>query len=79
MNQKNISSAIDVLTSLFYVHKDQYVGMMTFEYYVEIGLLKDASLVAGVIEEKRCFDLIHILKLLDMPTADYIESILRGY
>ncbi|MFK4423967.1 hypothetical protein [Bacillus sp. RC51] len=79
MNYKNVSSAIDVLTNLFYVHKDQYVGMMTFEFYVEIGLLKNASLVAEVIEEKRCFDLIHIMKLLDMPTAEHVESILRGY
>ncbi|EJR31130.1 MULTISPECIES: hypothetical protein [Bacillus cereus group] len=78
MNKKNLSSAIDVLQNLFYVHKDQYVGIQTFEFYLEIGLLQDSRLVAEVIEENRAFDLIHIMKLLDMPAAEYIENILRG-
>ncbi|PGY11965.1 hypothetical protein [Bacillus cereus] len=78
MNKKNLSSAIDVLQNLFYVHKDQYIGIQTFEFYVEIGLLQDSRLVAEVIEENRAFDLINIIKLLDMPTAEYIENILRG-
>ncbi|PEF45310.1 hypothetical protein CON22_17535 [Bacillus cereus] len=79
MNKKNLSSVIDVLTNLFYVHKDQYVGMKTFEFYVESGFFKNASLVAEVIEENRCFDLIHTMKLLDMTTAEHIENILRSY
>lgn len=78
MNKKNLSSAIDVLQNLFYVHKNQYIGIQTFEFYVEIGFLQDSRLVAEVIEEYRAFDLLHIIKLLDMPAAEYIENILRG-
>lgn len=78
MNKKNLSSAIDVLQNLFYVHKNQYIGIQTFEFYVEIGFLQDSRLVAEVIEENRAFDLLNIIKLLDMPAAKYIESILRG-
>lgn len=78
MNKKNLSSAIDVLQNLFYVHKNQYIGIQTFEFYVEIGFLQDSRLVAEVIEENRAFDLLNIIKLLDMPAAEYIENILRG-
>ncbi|MGQ0437730.1 hypothetical protein ACT4UT_05615 [Bacillus sp. B-TM1] len=63
---------------MFYVHKNQYIGIQTFEFYVEIGFLQDSRLVAEVIEEYRAFDLLHIIKLLDMPAAEYIENILRG-
>ncbi|WP_242268917.1 hypothetical protein [Bacillus cereus group sp. BfR-BA-01352] len=78
MNKKNLFSAIDVLQNLFYVHKNQYIGIQTFEFYVEIGFLQDSRLVAEVIEENRAFDLLNIIKLLDMPAAEYIENILRG-
>ncbi|PGM60055.1 hypothetical protein CN947_18965 [Bacillus cereus] len=78
MNRQNVSSAIDVLTSLFYVNKDQYLGMKTFELYVELGLLKDERLVAEVLEEKRSFDILHAMKLFDIPIAQRIESILKG-
>ncbi|MCU5002932.1 hypothetical protein OCD70_23000 [Bacillus tropicus] len=79
MNRKHMSSAIDVLTGLFYVNKDSYLGMITLELYVELGLLQDSSLIAEVIEEKRSFDLIHAIKLLDVTVAEHVESILRGY
>lgn len=51
MNKQNVSSAIDVLTDLFYVHKDSYLAMKTFEFYVELRLLHDIRLIADVIEE----------------------------
>ncbi|MED0887010.1 hypothetical protein P4T51_08135 [Bacillus mycoides] len=44
MNKKHLSSAIDVLQNLFYVHKNQYIGIKTMEFYVEIGLLHDERL-----------------------------------
>lgn len=78
MNKQNISSAIDVLTDLFYVHKDSYLGMKTFEFYVGLGLLRDIRLVAEVLEEKRAFDLIHAIKLFDIPIAERIENSLKG-
>jgi hypothetical protein len=79
MNRRHMSSAIDVLTGLFYVNKDSFLGMITLELYVELGLLQDSSLIAEVIEEKRSFDLIHAIKLLDVTVAEHVESIIRGY
>ncbi|HDR7770403.1 TPA: hypothetical protein QCY13_001640 [Bacillus paranthracis] len=78
MNKQNVSSAIDVLTDLFYVHKDSYLAMKTFEFYVELGLLQDSKVLAEVIEEKRAYDLIHAMKLFDIPFAQRVESILKG-
>jgi len=48
------------------------------EFYVEIGLLQDERLVANELEEKRAFDLINFIKLLNMISTERIESILRG-
>ncbi|MEH7813227.1 MULTISPECIES: hypothetical protein [Bacillus cereus group] len=78
MKRQNVSSAIGALTTLFYVHQDTYLGIKTLEFYVELGLLENASLVAEVLEETRSCDLIHAIKLFDMPTAERIENILRG-
>ncbi|PGZ95175.1 hypothetical protein COE51_21340 [Bacillus pseudomycoides] len=77
-NRQNVSSAIDVLTNLFYVHKDSYLGIRTLEFYVEIGLFQDARLVAEVIEEKRAYDLVIVMKSLAIPFAEQIEEILKG-
>ncbi|MDZ5610370.1 hypothetical protein U2I54_25930 [Bacillus pseudomycoides] len=78
MNKQNVSSAIDVLTDLFYVHQDTYMGIKTMEFYVEIGLLQDERLVANTLEEKRAFDLINVIKLLDVTSNERIENIIRG-
>ncbi|WP_206775012.1 hypothetical protein [Bacillus cereus] len=56
VNTQNVSSAISVLTDLFYVHQDTYIGIKTMEFYAEIGLLQDERLVANALEEKRAFD-----------------------
>lgn len=48
------------------------------EFYVEIGLLQDERLVANELEEKRAFDLINVIKPLDVTSTERIESILRG-
>ncbi|PGQ05938.1 hypothetical protein COA08_23600 [Bacillus cereus] len=78
MQRQNVSSAIGALTTLFYVHKDQYVGMKTMEFYVELGLLKNASLIAEILEETRSCDLLHVIKLFDMTATERIENILKG-
>ncbi|TDT85304.1 hypothetical protein DEU41_2792 [Bacillus sp. AG1163] len=78
MKRQNVSSAIGALTTLFYVHQDTEMGMKTMEFYVELGLLENASLVAEILEETRSCDLIHVIKLFDMPTAEQIEDILKG-
>lgn len=78
MKRQNVHSAIGTLTTLFYVHQDQYLGMMTFEYYAKLGLLEDASLIAEILEQTRSCDLLHVIRLFDLPVAEQIEDILRG-
>ncbi|MCC0758690.1 MULTISPECIES: hypothetical protein [Bacillus] len=78
MKRQNVSSAIGALTTLFYVHQDQYLGMQTLEFYIENGLLNDTRLLAEIFEQTRCCDLLHVIKLFDMRAAEQIEDILRG-
>ncbi|PEB16987.1 hypothetical protein COO08_19465 [Bacillus toyonensis] len=77
MKRQNVSSAIGALTTLFYVHQDTYLGIQTMEFYVELGLLKNASLIAEILEETRSCDLLHVIKLFDMTAAERIENILK--
>jgi len=78
MKRQNVHSAIGALTTLFYVHQDQHLGMQTMELYVELGLLENTSLIAEIFEQTRCCDLLHVIKLFDMVAAEQIEDILRG-
>ncbi|MFJ7763562.1 hypothetical protein [Bacillus toyonensis] len=48
------------------------------ERYVEMGLLEDASLVAEILKETRCCDLLLVIKLFDFQSAERIETILQG-
>ncbi|WP_242264107.1 hypothetical protein [Bacillus cereus group sp. BfR-BA-01400] len=79
MNRQNVHSAIGALTTLFYVHRNQYLGMQTMETYVEMGLLNDRRLLAEIFEETRCCDLLNVIRLFDNLAAEQIEDILRGY
>ncbi|KXY07452.1 MULTISPECIES: hypothetical protein [Bacillus cereus group] len=78
MKRQNVHSAIGALTTLFYVHQDTEMGIKTLEFYIECGLLENTSLIAEIIEETRSCDLLHSIKLFDLPTAERIEDILRG-
>ncbi|MCU5578873.1 hypothetical protein OCF65_00025 [Bacillus toyonensis] len=78
MKRQNVHSAIGALTTLFYVHRDSYLGMTTMEFYVEMGLLQDARLITEIMEETQCYDLLNLIKLFDMRAAEQIEDILRG-
>lgn len=78
MKRQNVHSAIGALTTLFYVHQDTEIGIRTMECYVEMGLLNDSRLIAEILEETRSCDLLHVIKLFDLPTAERIENILRG-
>jgi len=78
MKRQNVHSCIRALTTLFYVHKDSEMGIRTLEQYIEMGLLNDKELIAQILEETRCFDLIHVIKLFDMKAAEQIEGILKG-
>lgn len=78
MKRQNVHSAIGALTTLFYVHRDQYLGMQTMETYVEMGLLNDRRLLAEIFEETRCCDLLNVIRLFDNLAAEQIEDILRG-
>ncbi|MDA2216000.1 MULTISPECIES: hypothetical protein [unclassified Bacillus cereus group] len=78
MKRQNVHSAIGALTTIFYVHKDSYLGIATMETYVEMGLLNDRKLLAEIFEETRCCDLIHVIKLFDNVAAERIKGILKG-
>ncbi|GAB6716699.1 hypothetical protein [Bacillus cereus] len=78
MKRQNVHSAIGALTTIFYVHKDSYLGIATMEAYVEMGLLNDKRLLAEILEETRSCDLLNVIKLFDMRAAERIENILRG-
>ncbi|WHY28112.1 hypothetical protein [Bacillus wiedmannii] len=78
MKRQNVHSAIGTLTTLFYVHRDTYMGMTTMEMYVEMGLLNDARLLAEIFEETRSCDLLNVIRLFDDVAAEQIEDILRG-
>ncbi|MBJ7947146.1 hypothetical protein V7420_27220 [Bacillus toyonensis] len=60
------------------MHQDTEIGIRTMERYVEMGLLEDASLVAEILKETRCCDLLLVIKLFDFQSAERIETILRG-
>lgn len=78
MIRQNVHSAIGALTTLFYVHQDQYLGMQTMEFFIERGLLNDKRLIAEIFEETRCCDLLNVIKLFDDVATEQIEDILRG-
>ncbi|AFH86487.1 hypothetical protein BAHan_5630 [Bacillus anthracis] len=54
------------------------MGIATLERYIEWGLLENASLIAEIMEQTQCCDLINVIKLLDYVAAERIEDILRG-
>ncbi|MEH7785730.1 hypothetical protein V7332_20260 [Bacillus thuringiensis] len=78
MKRQSVSSCIGALTTLFYVHKDSEIGIATLEHYIEIGLLNDKKLIAEIMEQTQCCDLINVIRLLDYVAAERIENILRG-
>ncbi|PGW18551.1 hypothetical protein COD90_07885 [Bacillus cereus] len=78
MKRQSVSSCIGALTTLFYVHKDSEMGIATLEHYIEMGLLNDKRLLAEIFEETQCYDLLNVIKLFDMVTAEHIEDVLRG-
>lgn len=78
MKRQSVSSCIGALTTLFYVHKDSEMGIATLEHYVELGLLNDKELIAEIMEQTQCYDLLNVIKLFDMVAAEHIEGILRG-
>ncbi|EJS14934.1 hypothetical protein IKS_01593 [Bacillus cereus VDM062] len=78
MKRQNVHSAIGALTTLFYVHKDSEMGIRTLERYIEWGLLNDSRLIAEILEETRCCDLLNVIRLFDDLAAERIEDILRG-
>lgn len=78
MKRQNVHSAIGALTTIFYVHRDTYLGIATMEMYVEMGLLNDRKLIAEIMEETQCTDLLNVIRLFDDLAARRIESILRG-
>lgn len=78
MKRQSVSSCIGALTTLFYVHKDSEMGIATLEHYIELGLLNDKELIAEIMEQTQCYDLLNVIKLFDMVAAEQIEDILRG-
>ncbi|PFZ75910.1 hypothetical protein COL82_19250 [Bacillus toyonensis] len=78
MKRQNVHSCIGALTTLFYVHKDSEMGIRTLEHYIEMGLLNDKELIAEIMEQTQCCDLINVIRLLDYVAAEQIEDILRS-
>ncbi|PER41044.1 hypothetical protein CN479_06475 [Bacillus thuringiensis] len=78
MKRQNVHSCIGALTTLFYVHKDSEMGIATLEHYIEMGLLNDKKLIAEIMEQTQCCDLINVIRLLDYVAAERIEDILKG-
>lgn len=78
MKRQSAHSCIGALTTLFYVHKDSEMGIATLEHYVELGLLNDKELIAEIMEQTQCYDLLNVIRLFDDLAAEHIEGILRG-
>lgn len=78
MKRQSVHSCIGALTTLFYVHKDSEMGIATLEQYIELGLLNDKKLIAEIMEQTQCCDLLNIIRLFDDLAAKQIEDILRG-
>lgn len=78
MKRQNVHSAISALTTIFYGHKDQELGIATLEFYIENGLLNDKELLAEIFEQTQCCDLLNVIRLFDVMAAEHIEGILRG-
>ncbi|MFB5574708.1 hypothetical protein [Bacillus cereus] len=78
MKRQSVHSAISALTTIFYGHHDTYLGMKTMEFYVENGLLNDKELLAEIMEQTQCYDLLNVIRLFDVMAAEHIEGILRG-
>ena len=77
MNEQHVRSAVEVLDQLFATQEDDYMGMKTLELYIELGLLKHAPLLASVIEEKGCGDLVDKFTLFDVPATEQIKLYLN--
>ncbi|PEB44180.1 hypothetical protein COM82_29685 [Bacillus thuringiensis] len=78
MKRQNVHSCIGALTTLFYVHKDSEMGIRTLEHYIELGLLNDKKLIAEIMEQTQCCDLLNVIRLFDVVAAKQIEDMLRG-
>ncbi|AJH62138.1 hypothetical protein FOC75_04480 [Bacillus cereus] len=78
MKRQSVHSAISALTTIFYGHKDKELGIATLEFYVESGLLNDKELLAEIMEQTQCYDLLNVIRLFDMVAAEQVEDILRG-
>lgn len=78
MKRQNVHSAISALTTIFYVHRDTYLGIATMEHYIEMGLLNDKRLIAEIMEQTQCCDLLNVIRLFDDLAARRIEDVLRG-
>ncbi|MEB9610024.1 hypothetical protein P4J23_08180 [Bacillus cereus] len=60
------------------MHQDTEMGIKTLEHYIEWGLLENTSLIAEIMEETQCCDLLNVIRLFDDLAARRIEGILRG-
>lgn len=78
MKRQSVHSAISALTTIFYGHKDKELGIATLEFYIENGLLNDKELIAEIMEQTQCYDLLNVIRLFDDLAARRIEDILRG-
>ncbi|WP_342380405.1 hypothetical protein [Bacillus thuringiensis] len=78
MKRQSVHACIGALTTLFYVHKDSEMGIATLEHYIELGLLNDKRLIAEIMEQTQCYDLLNVIRLFDDLAARRIEDILRS-
>ncbi|HFU6601359.1 TPA: hypothetical protein ACGPFX_000889 [Bacillus pacificus] len=78
MKRQSVHSAISALTTIFYGHRDKELGIATLEFYIENGLLNDKELIAEIMEQTQCYDLLNVIRLFDDLAARRIEDILRG-
>nr|WP_257131442.1 hypothetical protein [Bacillus thuringiensis] len=54
------------------------MGIRTLEHYIELGLLNDKKLIAEIMEQTQCCDLLNVIRLFDVVAAKQIEDMLRG-
>ncbi|EEL18158.1 hypothetical protein bcere0016_12090 [Bacillus cereus 95/8201] len=41
-------------------------------------MLNDKELLAEIMEQTQCYDLLNVIRLFDMVAAEQVEDILRG-
>ncbi|AZU60107.1 hypothetical protein [Neobacillus mesonae] len=80
MNKDLIRSGVKILNKLYFhpEKRDEWLAIASTELMLELGLFKNAQIMANLIYSEESYGLLEKIKLFDMKLAHNIEQILKG-